>query len=191
MERIVNDLIELVNLQSGRVQMVRHNFEARDLVSWAVENSREGLERKNQVIEWVFPDELLYVHADFGRMGQVLKHLISNASKFSAPGKTINLMISTLNNEKGARKNVIFCVQDEGVGIAESERGLIFEKFYQSQISENANETGVGLGLPLAKTLVELNGGRLWFESEPGKGSSFFFSLPLTSPHSGTPNNHL
>ncbi len=185
MERIVNDLIELVNLQSGRVQMVRHTFEARELVLWAAENSRESLERKGQSIEWKISGELLYVNADFSRMGQVLKHLISNASKFSAPGKTINLEISALPDENDNGKTVTFQVRDEGVGIAESEKSFIFEKFYQSQISENANEQGAGLGLPLAKTLVELNGGRFWFESEPAKGSTFFFSLPLTNPNPG------
>ncbi|OJW00825.1 MAG: hypothetical protein BGO39_20540 [Chloroflexi bacterium 54-19] len=183
MERIVNDLIELVNLQSGRVQMVRHTFEARDLVGWAVENCRERLQSKDQVLKWIFPDEALYVYADFSRMGEVLSHLITNASKFSARGKMINIELSSRTGDKGVQKEVVFCVRDDGIGIAEAERGLIFEKFYQSQITENTAEQGAGLGLPLAKTLVELNGGRLWFNSEAGKGSSFYFSLPLTHPY--------
>lgn len=183
MERIVNNLIELVNLQSGHVQMVRHTFEARDLVGWAVENSRERLTAKNQVLKWIFPDEPLYIYADFSRMGEVLSHLISNASKFSARGKMINLELSSRSSGKGSQTEVVFCVRDEGIGIADVERGLIFEKFYQSQITENNAEQGAGLGLPLARTLVELNGGRLWFESEVGKGSSFYFSLPITTPY--------
>lgn len=188
LERLVNDLIELTNLQSGRVQMVRQLFEARELVSRAIESSRERLQAKSQVIEWIFPDEPLFVRADFGRMGQVLSHLISNASKFSGRDKPIELEISILESEKDERKEVVFSVRDEGVGISENEKSLIFEKFYQSQISENVAEIGAGLGLPLAKALVELNGGRLWFESQLGQGSSFYFSLPLVNPNRNEQN---
>jgi PAS domain S-box-containing protein len=177
MERLVNDLIELTSLQSGRVQMQRRRFEARELVGRAITLNQEKLESRVQTIEWSLPDEPLYVEADFGRMSQVLGHLISNASKFSGYGKNINIDVAASTRERS--QEVIFSVIDEGVGIEETEKGLIFEKFYQSQISENANETGNGLGLPLARALIELNGGRLWFESQLGKGSSFYFALPL------------
>ena len=102
------------------------------------------------------------MRADFGRMGQVLSHLISNASKFSGPGKTIELEVKKLTNTKDGTEEVVFSVRDEGTGIADNEKGLIFEKFYQSQVVENVAEMGVGLGLPLAKALVELNGGRFF-----------------------------
>jgi signal transduction histidine kinase len=183
LERLVNDLIELTNLQSGRVRMVYHIFEARELVSRAIESSRESLQARSQTIKWKFPDEPLLVRADFSRMGQVLNHLISNASKFSGRGMAIELEISRLKGEKDEREEVVFSIRDEGVGIAESEKSLIFEKFYQSQISENVAEQGAGLGLPLAKALVELNGGRLWFESDLGQGSIFYFSLPVAKPN--------
>lgn len=182
LERLVNDLIELTNIQSGRVKMIRQLFEARELVSRAVENSRERLQAKGQSVEWIFPDESLFVRADFSRIGQVLSHLISNASKFSPANSTIELEVRIETNQKEETEEVIFSVGDEGVGIAENEKSLIFENFYQSQISENVAEPGVGLGLPLAKALVELNGGRLWFKSELGKGSRFYFSLPLVNP---------
>lgn len=181
MERLVNDLIELTSLQSGRVQMVRRLFEARELVNRAIVLNQEKLETRNQTIRWVFPDEPLYVEADFGRMSQVLGHLISNASKFSPNGKSIELEVALATREKDGKQEVIFSVKDEGVGIAETEMSLVFEKFYQSQISENAQEQGNGLGLPLARALIELNGGRLWFESQLGQGSQFYFALPLAA----------
>jgi PAS domain S-box-containing protein len=184
MERLTNDLIELTSLQSGRVQMVRRLFEARELVSRAITLNQEKLETRSQKIKWVFPVEPLYVEADFGRMSQVLGHLISNASKFSPNEKSIELEVCLVTREKDGSQEVIFSVKDEGVGIAENEINLVFEKFYQSQISENAYEQGNGLGLPLARALIELNGGRLWFESQLGKGSQFYFALPLAAVRS-------
>lgn len=173
MERLVNDLIELTNLQSGRVQLQRRYLEASQIVDKAVELVREPLETRLQTLNIVLPEHPLYVEADYLRIGQVLGHLISNASKFSAEGKKIELEVST-----GPNRQVVFSVRDEGIGIAPEEQTLIFEKFYQSQVEENAAQVGGGLGLPLAKALVELNGGKLWLESTPGKGSTFYFSLP-------------
>jgi signal transduction histidine kinase len=201
MERLVNDLIELTSLQSGRVQMHRRAVEARELVNQAVELNRERLQARKQTVSLVFPPGPgpLYVEADFARLGQVLGHLLSNASKFSPDGTAIELLVWT-NHNKEVKTNaypypqykgptgsfeinqveeVIFSVSDQGIGIPTEEQDFIFEKFYQSQVTENNVETGSGLGLPLAKALIELNGGRLWFESEPGLGSTFSFALPL------------
>ncbi len=187
MERLVNDLIELTSLQSGRVQMVLRTVEARELVNRAIMLNQEKLAARAQSVSGVFQDKPLYVEADFSRISQVLGHLISNASKFSPNGKNIELEVALATAGKTGHQEVVFSVKDEGVGIAENEKSLIFEKFYQSQNSENANEVGNGLGLPLARALIELNGGRLWFESQPGKGSQFYFALPLASVQAAEP----
>jgi signal transduction histidine kinase len=202
MERLVNDLIELTSLQSGRVQMHRRAVEAQELVNQAVELNRERLEARKQSVTLVFPpgSGQLQVEADFARLGQVLGHLLSNASKFSPNGTAIELLVWTNYNKEvntnalpypqykegptgsfeiNLGEEVIFSVRDQGIGISPEEQDLIFEKFYQSQVTENNVEAGGGLGLPLAKALIELNGGRLWFESEPGQGSTFSFALPL------------
>jgi PAS domain S-box-containing protein len=181
MERLVSDMIELTNLQSGRVQMQRNRIEVRDLVDRAVHLIRGSLETRKQVLDIKLPDSPLFTEADYSRISQVLGHLLSNASKFSPVGSIIELIVyrsAGSNVSSMRREEVVFCVRDYGVGISEEEKPLIFEKFYQSQIPENADEIGGGLGLPMAKALIELNGGRLWFESEQGKGSSFYFALP-------------
>ncbi len=178
MERLVNDLIELTNLQSGRVQLQRRPLEIKSLIEKAAEATRTKLEARQQTLKINLPETSLYAEADYARLSQVLGHLISNGSKFSAEGQIIYLSAYT----RPERNDVVFSVRDEGIGIASDEQELIFEKFYQSQIPENSSESGGGLGLPLAKALVELNGGRLWLESKPGEGSTFYFSLPATSP---------
>lgn len=184
MERLVNDLIELTRLQSGRIQMQHHRIEVLQLVEKSVELSFNIFQIKQQRLKLSLPSETLYVEADYGRITQVLQHLLSNASKFSSPGSTVELKVFT--RESTGRKaafptEVVFSVRDEGIGIAPEEQSMIFEKFYQGQVTENTGSAGSGLGLPLAKALVELNGGRLWFESELHKGSTFYFSLPAAS----------
>ncbi|MBN9393312.1 MAG: PAS domain-containing sensor histidine kinase [Chloroflexi bacterium] len=186
MERLVNDLIELVSLQNGQVKMQPQVVEAQELLLQAIKLNRQRLEARNQLVKPVQPAEPLYVKADFLRISQVLGHLLSNASKFSQSGQKIKLEIAsrpsgTGGNNTGADE-VVFSVKDEGIGIAREEQPFIFEKFYQAQVIENTAELGAGLGLPLAKVLIELNNGRLWFESEPGKGSTFYFSLPAARP---------
>jgi PAS domain S-box-containing protein len=177
MERLVNDLIELTNLQSGRTQMYQRRVEVKELVRRSVEANQERFASKQQTLEVKLPDNPLYIETDVGRITQVLGHLLSNAGKFSNTGKKIGLTVETVTTNQN-HPVVVFKVEDEGIGIAPEEQDLIFEKFYQSQIIENSTEIGNGLGLPLAKALVELNGGSLWFESKLGQGSSFYFSLP-------------
>ncbi len=191
MERMVNDLIELAGLQNGQVKMQPKVILAQELVYQAIKLNDNRLKDKNQVVKPVLPSEPLYVKADFFRMSQVLGHLLSNASKFSQPGQNIELKIAarpTTGNEiSETGEEVVFSVRDEGIGIAPEEQALVYEKFYQSQVVENTAEQGAGLGLPLAKVLIELNGGRLWFESEPGKGTTFYFSLQMVQFE---PENH-
>ena len=183
MERLVNDLIELVSLQNGQVKMQPQVIEAQELVYQAIKLNSHRLKVKNQVAQPVLPAKPLYVKADFYRMSQVLGHLLSNASKFSQPGQKIEIKIATQpaagNENSEAGEEVVFSVRDEGIGIALEDQALVYEKFYQSQVVENTAEQGAGLGLPLAKVLIELNGGRLWFEGEPGKGTTFYFSLQV------------
>lgn len=178
LERVVNDLIELTSLLSGRVQFQPRRLEVQHLVEQAIKVSRPWLQARNQSLQLELPPENLFVEADSGRIVQVLGHLLSNASKFSPAASQIRLKV--LAAEDSAHQGqAIFSVIDQGIGIAAEERDLIFEKFYQVQVVENSTETGSGLGLPLAKALVELNGGQIWFESKPGQGSTFNFSLPL------------
>lgn len=175
LERIVNDLIELTNLQSGRVRLDFRPVAVSRLIEQTVDSSQERLETRQQNLQLDLPPEIdtLYVEADFHRICQVLGHLLSNASKFSQPGRRIDLKVYRREDQ-----NVIFSVKDEGTGIPLDEQPFIFEKFYQVQSVVNSTELGGGLGLPQARALIELHGGKLWLDSAPGQGSTFSFSLP-------------
>jgi PAS domain S-box-containing protein len=172
MERLVNDLIELTNLQSGRIRLQLRRLEVQKLIEQVVAESRIFLDDREQKLKLEIPATPLFIEADGSRMAQVVRHLLSNAGKFSPPGSKIELKV------RRAIDNIEFSVRDYGIGIAPDEQPLIFEKFYQAQTIENSQQIGSGLGLPLAKVLIELHGGRLWFESRPNAGSTFYFSLP-------------
>lgn len=178
MERLVNDLVELANLQNGLVQVSDGLVEVGQVMEQAVAANQEQLQQKAQPLELVLPATPLFVKGDDARLTQILGHLLANASKFSLPGSPIILKTTVSSNQSNSPE-VTFSVSDKGRGISPEERHLIFEKFYQSEVSENADGSGAGLGLPLARALVELHAGRLWLDSTPDQGSTFYFGLPL------------
>jgi signal transduction histidine kinase len=119
------------------------------------------------------------IRADPLRFKQILLNLLSNALKFTPDGGTIRLT-SVLQN--GA---LAVSVSDTGVGIASEDQAAVFEKFYQVGKTTKGVREGTGLGLPITRRLVELQGGSIWLESEPGKGTTFTFTVNM-SPHAGT-----
>jgi two-component system phosphate regulon sensor histidine kinase PhoR len=117
------------------------------------------------------PDALPLIHADAVRLEQVLINLVHNAIKFSHPGDEILISAEQQPN------NVQFTVTDHGLGISESDLPHVFERFFKADRSRSS--LGTGLGLAVAKHLVELHGGSIHVESALGKGSTFSFSIPL------------
>ena len=117
--------------------------------------------------------------ADERKFKQILINLLTNAVKFSYPGGWVEVVAQRDTN------GVMVTVKDSGMGIAAEDQAAIFEEFRQLKPAGSAKFEGTGLGLSLAKRLVELHGGRIWVESEPGKGAAFSFTLPdrvLPSP---------
>ena len=112
---------------------------------------------------------------DFIKMQQVLINIIGNALKFSSKGSSINVHISKKN------KDILFEIQDYGLGIPKDEHKKIFDMFFQSESTKKKNVKGTGLGLPIAKTIIEAHGGQIWVDSTLGKGSTFSFTLPIKS----------
>ena len=105
-------------------------------------------------------------------ISQVLENLIGNAIKYSPKGGDVTVTLSVRDRE------VKVAVRDQGIGIAPEHLGHIFERFYQVEAT-TGKKSGLGLGLSICKSIVDAHGGRIWVESRPGEGSSFFFTLPL------------
>jgi two-component system phosphate regulon sensor histidine kinase PhoR len=128
-------------------------------------------ERAKITLTNLCPDDLPLIEADPARMQQVLVNLIHNAIKFTPP----NGEITVAAEEK--EKFVIFSIKDTGVGIPEEDLDRIFERFYKADRARSSG--GTGLGLSISRHLVESHQGKIWVESIQGKGSTFFFSLPI------------
>ncbi len=165
---LVDSILDLSRIEAGRVRMELRELAAPDLVNSAVEAMRGRLSESDQKLEVEFPTPAPHVYADSHRISLVLLNLLNNASKYSPRGTQIDVQIA-LN-----RQHVIFSVRDHGVGIPREYQPHIFEKFFRVP---GQNVEGAGLGLAIAKEIVEAHGGEIFCRSEPGKGSSFVFSL--------------
>jgi PAS domain S-box-containing protein len=177
---IVNQILLANQLDVGRLDLEMEPFDAADLVERVVESARihapSHITFQVQVADGVPP-----VAADKDRARQVLVNLVDNAVKYSPGGGRIELGLEPAD---GA---VRFSVVDEGLGIPADEHRRVFEKFYRLDPNMTYGIGGTGLGLYICSELVERMGGRIWLESEEGKGSAFFFQLPTTSARSALP----
>jgi len=169
--QMVNELLELSRIEAGR-----SNFEFRliapcQLVRDPVERIMLQAERVGLTLELNCAEDLPMVMADPNRIAQVFINLLHNAIKFTPTGGHISV------NVRATDRDVIFKVQDNGVGIMPKDLSRIFERFYKADRARSGG--GTGLGLSICKHMVEAHGGRIWAESEEGMGSSFFFTIPI------------
>ncbi|MGC8786324.1 MAG: sensor histidine kinase, partial [Anaerolineae bacterium] len=147
------------------------------LVSEVLEELGPLAASKEQSIVTAIAHDFPTIYVDGAKIKVVLRNLLSNAIKFTPSGGEIRITAEV--DEPGIR----IAVQDTGVGIPKEEWEWIFKPFYQLESSLHREHGGLGIGLALARSLVELHGGRIWVESEVGKGSTFYFTLPQCVRH--------
>jgi two-component system, NtrC family, sensor kinase len=169
---LINDILDLSKIEAGRMELAPAPFHLPAALENAVTLVRERAGRHGIGLRVDVDPRLGELVADERKVKQVLLNLLSNAVKFTPEGGRISLT--------AGRKNglVEIAVTDTGVGIASEDQAAIFEEFRQVGSDETRKQEGTGLGLTLAKKFVELHGGRIWVESEPGRGSTFTFTLP-------------
>jgi PAS domain S-box-containing protein len=172
MRTLVDDLLDLSRLEHGRLVLHRREFDLGTVARHVADQLEPLAERKGQQLAVDIPPTRTEVQADSSRIEQVLLNLLGNAIKYTPAGGTVRVVLT----RQGGQAQV--AVQDSGPGVALEEREHIFERFYRTQQHEVDRSTGTGLGLPIARMLVELHGGRLWYEDAPGGGSRFCFTLP-------------
>jgi len=170
---LINDLLDLSKIESGKLEFTPTRVSLGGLVHEVVETLRPVAAEKIVALDVMIPEPSILVWADRDKITQVLTNLIGNAIKFTPPHGRV--MVSSACNDKDW---VRVSVSDTGPGIPANERERIFDKFYQVAQNGGPKPKGTGLGLAISKTLVELHGGKIWVESEPGRGSTFYFTLP-------------
>jgi two-component system, OmpR family, phosphate regulon sensor histidine kinase PhoR len=167
---MVNELLELSRIESGRVPLNRKPVSPEEILRPAVERLKLQAERNGLSLKVEFHEALPPILADFSRVQGVLVNLVHNAIKFTPSGGEI------LVQARPQPDSVCFSVKDTGIGIPENEHWRIFERFYK--VDRSRASGGTGLGLAIARHLVEAHGGKIWVESELGKGAVFYFTIP-------------
>lgn len=166
---LLEELMEATRISGHKIELRRESVDSRQEASEAVESYRPQALAKGVSIS-IEGTEGLRIDADRNRLRQVLSNLLSNAIKFTPAGGSVT--VSVRQEGTSAR----FSVRDSGVGIPQADLTRIFERFYQAD--PGRLQKGLGLGLEITKGLVQLHGGRIWAESEPGRGATFHFTIP-------------
>ncbi|MDR5761814.1 response regulator [Caballeronia sp. LZ035] len=174
LSRLVDDLLDVARITQGKITLRQETVDLSAAIAAAIETVQPALERKRHALHVAWPDAPLYITGDNVRLAQVFGNLLSNASKYSLEEGEITVEFEQFGDE------VRIAVRDKGIGIAADMLPHIFDLFVQSETSLERSEGGLGIGLPLARTLVELQGGRIEaFSAGPQQGSEFIVWLPL------------
>ena len=175
--RLTDDLLELSKMDADRLALEVDRLSASQLVQSCVETTQRVANEKHLRVSINLPQSLPDVAADRRRIAEVLQNLLDNAIQYTPAGGEIVVSASAGGQE------VTFTVSDTGIGIPQVDQPRIFERFYRVDVARSREVGGTGLGLSIAKHLVEAHGGRIWVESEVGRGSQFHFTVPVFQPH--------
>jgi signal transduction histidine kinase/CheY-like chemotaxis protein len=172
---LVSDFLDFSKLESGYVEVRKERIDLSDLIQKSIENFRLLAQEKGISISAAVDSSLPAVHVDPRRVNQVLSNLISNAIKFTGENGEMEIGAVLVDASQ-----VKVWVRDKGAGISSDEIGQLFQKYRQGGNAKCSSEKGTGLGLVICKMIVEAHGGKIWVESQLGRGTTFFFSLPTT-----------
>src|SRR5262249_46223831 len=175
---VINDILDFSKIEAGKLEIESTDFKLDEVINsvttlTAQKAHEKGLEFLAHVAPGI-PDNLL---GDPLRLGQILTNFVNNAVKFTEHGE-IRLNIE-LVEQTGGKVQLKFAVRDTGIGMTREQSAKLFQPFTQADMSTTRKHGGTGLGLTICRRLVELMGGRIWLESEPGVGSTFFFTVWL------------
>jgi signal transduction histidine kinase/CheY-like chemotaxis protein len=178
--QLINDILDFSKIEAGKLDLDPIDFRLRDnlgdtLKTLAIRAHQKGLELAARVLPDV-PDELV---GDPVRLRQIIVNLIGNAIKFTERGEVV-IQVAVDGQPQGDNLCLHFAVSDTGIGIPEDKQGVIFEAFAQADGSTTRKYGGTGLGLAISSQLVKMMGGRIWVESEVGKGSTFHFTAQMS-----------
>jgi two-component system phosphate regulon sensor histidine kinase PhoR len=179
--RLTDDLLKLSKMDADRLGLEICRLSVRQFVESCVETAQRPAGEKDLRISVNLSNHLPDIAADRRRLAEVLQNLLDNAIQYTAPGGQIILSASADGSE------VRFTVSDTGIGIPQADQPRIFERFYRVDAARSREVGGTGLGLAIAKHLVEVHGGRIWVESEVGKGSQFHFTVPIFDAERASP----
>ncbi|MDX2034214.1 MAG: response regulator [Blastocatellia bacterium] len=173
---IINDILDFSKIESGRLEMDRHTFTLRDCVEEALDLLAARAAEKGLELACVIEEDApATIVSDATRLRQILVNLLSNAVKFTEAGEVVVMVAAEPRN--GHEYEISFAVRDTGIGIPPERMDRLFQSFSQVDASITRHYGGTGLGLAICRRLAELLGGKIWAESEPGNGSTFYCTI--------------
>ncbi len=181
MDRLVADLLDVSRIEAGRLRLEMGQIDLHEVIDTVLQSVRAQIEAKDLTLQLDVPSNLPSAWGDKGRLIQVLTNLVSNAYKYTPNGGQIFITIVDGQVNAGRAGFLTISVRDTGVGISPEDQQKLFTKFFRAEDPRVRDVPGTGLGLSITKSLIEMHGGRLWFESKPELGSTFTFTLPIKS----------
>jgi signal transduction histidine kinase len=181
MNTIVSDLNDLTKIQTGNLRLEYRAIRIMDVLDEVVRSLRRQIDDKEQKLVLELPEDLPLVWADTSRVAQVLVNLVSNAQKYTPQNGEIEIAAGRYTDPDETLAGVEFVqiwVRDSGIGITDEDQKKIFQQYFRTD-SAKEMASGTGLGLNITRSLVEMQGGRIWFESVFGQGTTFHFTLPV------------
>ncbi|HVS92178.1 MAG TPA: PAS domain S-box protein [Mucilaginibacter sp.] len=170
MADMINGFLNISRLESGKMPIMKKEFELGALIKDAIDETRFMIGNH----EFKFNNgQPIHIYADRDKIGSVVLNLLNNAVKYSPKSRTIEVDCVVIDSR------VQVSVKDEGIGIKAADRDRLFERYYRVEDEQTRHISGFGIGLYLSAEIVKQHGGKIWAESEPGKGSTFYFTLPL------------
>lgn len=169
---LIDDLFQMAQLDAGGIPLDREWGSITDLISDTLESFRQMVEQREINLHGEASANCDPVNMDIQRVGRVLNNLVSNAIRHTPTGGSITV------NATRQDENILVTVSDSGEGISKEDLPYVFERFYRGEKSRNRNTGGAGLGLAIARGIVEAHGGKIWVESHPQRGTTFSFLLP-------------
>jgi len=171
--KIVNDLLNISRIESGRLNVSVEKINYLSLIKEIIKDYERIAGTKEVKISFEnMTKKKIILKIDKTLTSQVIKNLLSNSIYYSFKGGEVNVLI------KKAKKNYVFSISDNGIGIPEKDQSKIFKKFFRSSNAKRKKQDGSGLGLYLCKMIAEVSGGKIWFDSKKGEGTTFYFSIP-------------
>lgn len=173
MKKLINDLLDVSRIEEGKLEIRPSECDSTQILKENLKLIEQISEEKGISLTSKIPEDLPKLWADPNRLSQVFSNLLGNAVKFTHPGGKISVEVKVFE------KDVRFSITDSGPGIAPEDQKHLFEKFWQAKAAKGF---GTGLGLSICKEIVKAHGGEIWFETEVGVGTTFYFSIPSSRP---------
>jgi PAS domain S-box-containing protein len=173
MINLINDLLNVTRIEEGRYLYKPVLTDLISVCESVINLYKEEVEKKDLKLSFERPKELSKVRVDIEKITLSIQNLVENAIRYNKPGGEIKITLE----EKG--KEIKFSIEDTGIGIPKDQQNRVFTKFFRAPNAMRIDTEGSGLGLYITKNIIEAHGGKIWFESEEGKGTTFYFTLPI------------